>query len=99
MISRVKHYLLTYSYVEDMELKRTPVRPEHLRHIQECRAIKLAGALLNPVDTGVLIFECETVSEVDNFIKDDPYYRANLVVNYTIREFAPVVNNWLTTEA
>ena len=96
--SRSKHYLLTYRYVEGMEARRGPVRPMHLQHIQTSSTVRLAGALLNPIDTGVYVFECEAKSEIESFVKDDPYFKAKLVESYTIREFAPVVNNWVQTK-
>lgn len=95
MVSRSKHFLLSYRYVEGMEQKRGPVRPDHLNYLQEASSLRLGGALLNPIDTGILILECEQHIQVDNFVKGDPYYKANLITSYSIREIAPVAGSWL----
>jgi len=53
------HYLLFYSYVPDVLERRADFRGAHLKHAwasQQRGELLLAGALADPVDTGVLWF-------------------------------------------
>ena len=55
---------------------------------------KIIGAPHFPYDANTLMLECDTTqedggfSQVENFVKNDPYVQNNLVSNYNIREFA-----------
>lgn len=86
-IQRFKHYVLSYKYVDGMNEKRVPHRPAHLEHAKsyENRGLILAGALQNPVDSGLLLFEGEE-NLVKEFAQNDPYVINRLVTDYTVRE-------------
>jgi hypothetical protein len=54
-----KTFLLSYEFVDRMLERRESVRPLHLQHAAAGIAtsgLVLGGALLDPVDTGILVF-------------------------------------------
>ncbi|CAG9332030.1 unnamed protein product [Blepharisma stoltei] len=93
---RFKHFLLTYKYVEGMVDKRAPYRDAHIAHARayEPRGLVLIGALQNPIDTGVLLFEGEE-KMIKDYAQNDPYVVNRLVTDYTIREITIVAGSLL----
>ena len=88
--------LLTLEYVDDMLEKRGPHREEHLagaRRGFDAGEIVMAGALTDPVDAGVFVFKNVDKEFVENFVKNDAYYKAGVVAKYTIRPWMDVVGN------
>lgn len=51
----------------------------------------LAGALLEPVDGGLLVFKGASVEEIESFVASDPYVQNSLVVDSSVRPFGAVV--------
>jgi uncharacterized protein len=81
-------FLVRYRYVPEMESRRTPHRTAHLewlRRLFETGRLVLAGATLEPVDTGLLIFRADDTYAVRQLLLDDPYAHANLIVRVTVR--------------
>jgi uncharacterized protein YciI len=88
------HYLLMYDYVPDILERRGPFRSEHLRlawAANEQGMLVLAGALAEPVDGAVFIFECESESQVREFAANDPYVKHGLVTQWRVRPWTTVV--------
>lgn len=57
------HFLLFYEYGPDLEVRRAEVREQHLARAWAASArdeLVLAGALTQPLDTGVLLFRADT---------------------------------------
>jgi len=100
VVNRSKHYLLRYYYVEGMKEKREPVRPAHLKHISdhEGKGLLLAGACLDPIDTGVLVFDVSDRKLVEEFAESDPYFKNNLITDYEVRDFLPVGGTYLSKD-
>jgi uncharacterized protein YciI len=92
-VRRSKTYVLTYKYVEDMEVRRVPVREKHLVHLNTHVPLGLlvGGALLHPIDGGLLVWKTDNEEQVRNFVIQDPYYKAGLISDYSIREYMAVV--------
>lgn len=89
-----KYFILQYSYTPDILEKRGPFRGEHLALAQALKAdgkVVMAGALVDPVDTGVFIFHTADKSDIDAFVANDPYVKNNLVTAHSIREWAVAV--------
>jgi len=87
-------FLVTYRYVPGMEERRTPHRPAHLEWISELHTagrLLLAGALLDPVDSAVLVFRAPDAYTLRQLLLADPYARANLIVEVSVRPFGLVV--------
>ena len=96
MASENTYILLTLDYVENMLEKRGPYREEHINGAKkafEQGKCAMAGALTDPVDTGVFVFKNVDKEFVENFVKNDAYYKAGLVPKYTIRPWMVVVGN------
>ena len=86
--------MLTYDYVDEMLSKREPYRGLHLKHAataKEDGSLVFGGALVDPVDTGILIFTAADRCVAEGFAKEDPYVTAGLVSTYTVREWTVVV--------
>ncbi|MBP2298739.1 YciI-like protein [Azospirillum picis] len=92
----MKHYLLFLDFSDSYEARRPEFRTEHLEKAWaavERGELILAGALTDPLDTGVILFKGESAAVVEKFVKDDPYVNNGLVRSWRIREWATVVGN------
>ncbi len=90
----MKHYLLFYSFADGYLERRTAFRDAHLRHAWEAQTrgtLLLAGAVADPVDTGLLLFEADSPAPVEAFARADPYVANGLVASWRVREWLTVV--------
>jgi uncharacterized protein YciI len=90
----MKHFLLFYSFIDGYLEQRAQYRNVHLKHAwdaQRSGALLLAGALTDPVDTGVLLFQAESPDIVNEFALQDPYVVNGLVTWWKVREWVTVV--------
>ena len=88
------YWLLFYDYVDDIVERRAPVRDAHLalaRDLHERGTLLQAGALAEPVDGAVFVFEAEDRSVVEDFVRRDPYVEAGLVTAWRIRPWSVVI--------
>jgi hypothetical protein len=88
------HFLLFYDYVPDVLERRGPLRAAHLqlaRAAQQRGELILGGALADPVDSAVLLFDCDSKSVVEEFVRNDPYVQGGLVTRWRIRPWTTVV--------
>jgi uncharacterized protein len=88
------HYLLWYDVVPDYINRRAAFRVAHLAYAH--RAVQrgellLGGALANPVDGAVLLFQGSGPEVAERFAANDPYVRGGLVTSWKVREWATVV--------
>ena len=96
MTKPAMHYLLFYDVVEDYVARRTPFRREHLELAQQAYArgeLVLAGALADPVDGAVLLFQGASPAVAEAFAEADPYVRNGLVTQWRVREWTTVVGD------
>ncbi len=87
-------FLVTYTYVHDMESRRVPYRQDHLKWLQveaEAGRMIFAGATSDPIDTAVLVVRGEDASEVWRKMTEDPYSKAGLITAVTVRPFGLAV--------
>ena len=90
------HFLLFYDYVPDVLERRGPLRAAHVALAQAAQQrgeLILGGALADPVDSAVLLFDCESASVVEQFVRDDPYVQGGLVTRWRIRPWTTVVGD------
>jgi uncharacterized protein YciI len=90
------HYLLFYDVVPDYAERRLPFRPSHFALARAAVArgeLILGGALANPIDGAVLLFECDSPATIEAFVAADPYVQNGLVTAWRIREWTTVVGN------
>lgn len=92
------YYLLFYDVVEDYVVQREPFREAHLglaRELTERGELVFGGALANPADGAVLVFDVDSPDAVERFAEADPYVRNGLVTSWRIREWTVVVGSGL----
>ena len=90
------HYLLCYDLAPDYLERRGEFRTEHLQlawQAQERGELVLAGALSEPADTAVLMFQAESPDLIEAFAKADPYVANGLVTRYRVRQWNTVVGD------
>ena len=96
----MRHFLLFYEGGPDYLERRPQFRTEHLKHAwaaAERGEIVVAGALADPVDGAVLMFQGEDKSVAEDFASADPYVRNGLVVRWHVREWTTVVGEIAAT--
>ena len=94
------HFLLLYQFVPDYLQRRPLHRAEHLRLAWEAHdrgELILAGALAEPTDAAVLLFEGENDGAARAFVAADPYVRAGLVTHWSVRPWTTVVGDAAAT--
>jgi uncharacterized protein len=88
------HFLLMYDISADYLQRRSEHRAEHLKYAWaavERGELLLAGALADPVDGAVLLFEADSAEVPEAFATSDPYVRAGLVTHWRVRPWTTVV--------
>ena len=94
------HYILFYDVVADYATKRVPLRSAHLEHAW--RAVErgdlvLGGALANPIDGAVLLFQGSSPAVAERLAQEDPYVRNGVVTKWRVREWTTVVGEGAAT--
>ena len=94
------HYLLFYDVVEDYVARRAAFRAAHLGHAQafvQRGELLLGGALAQPVDAAVLLFQGESAAVAERFAESDPYVKEGIVKRWWVREWTTVVGTGMAT--
>jgi uncharacterized protein YciI len=90
----VRHFLLFYEVCDDYVARRAPFRNAHLEHARAAcdrGELLLAGALADPVDGALLLFQGETPDVARQFAERDPYVLNGLITRWHVREWTTVV--------
>jgi hypothetical protein len=90
------HYLLMYDVAADYLERRGVFRAEHLTLAWQAHArgeLVLGGALADPVDGAVLLFQGDSPAVAERFAAADPYVRHGLVSRWQVRPWATVVGD------
>lgn len=94
-LGRLKvHFLLLYDLAPDYLERRADFRAEHLKLAWEaCERgeLVLGGALAEPADRAVLVFEGESADVAERFAETDPYVLNGLVIGWNVRPWTTVV--------
>lgn len=88
------HYLLIYDVAPDYLERRAALRAEHLRLAWAAHArgeLILGGALADPVDGAVLLFQGSSPEVAERFADADPYVKQGLVTQWRVRPWTTVV--------
>lgn len=91
------HFLLIYDVSPDYLARRGEYRNEHLRLAWDAHArgeLLLGGALADPADGAVLLFQGETSEAAERFAQNDPYVANGLVLRWRVRPWTTVVGEW-----
>jgi uncharacterized protein YciI len=94
------HYLLIYDLAPDYLTKRPQFRGAHLRLAWEANArgeLVLAGALADPADNAVLLFQGDSPAVAERFAAADPYVTNGLVKSWRVRPWTTVVGKDAST--
>jgi len=90
------HYFLIYDLADDYLQRRPEFRAAHLElawKAKETLGLVLAGALADPADQAMLLFECDSPDRVEFFAKADPYVKNGLVKSWRVRQWNTVVGD------
>lgn len=88
------HYLLIYHLKPDYLERRGEFRDEHLAMAWEANKsgdLVLGGALQEPADRAVLLFEGDNPEAAKQFAENDPYVKHGLVESWEVRPWMTVV--------
>lgn len=88
------HYLLLYDVVPDYVDRRAAWREAHLALALAAVArgeLLLGGALADPVDGAVLLFQADSPAVAEAFAQADPYVQQGLVTRWRVRAWSTVV--------
>ena len=94
------HYLLFYDFVPDVLTLRPRYRAQHLKVAWEAHErgeLLLAGALTEPNDGAVLLFQGAGPEVAERFAACDPYVQQGLVTAWRVRSWATVVGAMATS--
>ena len=84
------HYLLIYELAPDYLERRAALRTGHLKLAWAAEGLILAGALADPVDRAILLFEGDSPAAAERFADADPYVRNGLVERWEVRPWTTV---------
>ena len=88
------HYVLIYDVGEDFIERRAQFRDEHLAlawKAADAGELLLAGALAEPTEQALLLFDATTSEVAERFAKADPYVRNGLVKRWRVQQWHTVV--------
>ena len=94
------HYLLFYDVAPDYLKRRGEFRAEHLAlawKACERGELILGGALADPVDSAVLLFQGNSPEVAERFVAADPYVKHGLVTRWRVRPWTTVVGETATS--
>ena len=90
------HYLLMYDVAENYVTARVPFRKLHLQHATAAHQrgeLLLGGALANPADGAVILFQGDSPKAAVDFANADPYVLNGLVTRWRVREWTTVIGD------
>lgn len=90
------HYLLFYELADDYLERRQAFRAQHLELAQQAKEsgqLILAGALAEPADKAILLFEGDSPEAAERFARADPYVESGLVKSWSVRPWTTVVGD------
>lgn len=94
------HYLLRYSYVEDIDARRGPYRDAHLTDLwaeADAGRVVVAGGAGEPVSEGIIVWDVEDPAVIHEFAERDAYMRAGLITSYDVVPWRTVVGESAST--
>ena len=93
------HCLLFYDVAPDYLERRGQYRAEHLALAWEACArgeLVVGGALGDPADGAVLLFQGESPESAERFAAADPYVKHGVVTRWRVRRWDTVVGDMAT---
>jgi len=90
------YYILFYHTIDDYVEKRKPYRGEHIKLLKielQKKHVILGGALNDPADQAVIIWQVNDKKIIEDFVASDPYVKNGLISKYEIRSWNVVIDN------
>jgi len=87
------HYLLFYEVAENYVERRGPFRDEHLRlawAASDRGELVLGGALADPTDGALLLFQGDSPEVAERFARTDPYVANGVIKRWYVRVWKTV---------
>jgi uncharacterized protein len=87
------YYVLQYQVVDDYANRRAPFRQLHLQKVRDAHAsgeLRIAGALGDPADGAMLVFQSESPTVAEEFARTDPYVINGLITSWRVRPWTVV---------
>jgi len=84
------HWLLQYTYTDNVLEKRVPHRPDHLKlagEFKKAGKMVMGGALGDLTGATVIFLNKE---DADDFVSQDPYVKNGIVTDYVVKEWSVV---------
>jgi len=94
------HYLMFYELAPDYLERRGQFRAEHLKLAwasADRGEMVLGGALADPTDGAVILFESDSPAVAERFAAADPYVQNGLVKRWYVRPWTTVVGGRCST--
>jgi uncharacterized protein len=91
---KVMYYILFYKTVDNYVERRASFREKHLAYANaahERGELIIAGALADPADSAVLVFQGEGAHVAEEFAKNDPYVINGLITEWEVRPWSVVI--------
>jgi uncharacterized protein YciI len=88
------YYILFYKTVDNFVERRAPYRKEHLEYANAAHDrgfLVMAGALDEPADGAVLVFQGEDSTVAEDFAINDPYVKNGLITEWQVRPWTVVI--------
>jgi len=84
-------FVLTYSLSPDFAANHSAYKAAHEAHLNKHLAsgILAAGLTRDPADGYIFIWRAPSKAVIENFVAQDPYVKAGLVVQHILREHEP----------
>ena len=89
------HYMLIYELAPGYLERRGAFRNEHLKLAWDANVV-LGGALGEPTDRALLLFEGDSPEAAKRFANADPYVKNGLVTRWEVRPWTTVVGTMAT---
>ena len=92
----MRHFLLFYVTAPDYLDRRPQYRAVHIEKARAAKArgdLILAGALADPPDQAVLLFQGPDATVAEEFAKTDPYVTNGLITSWKVREWTTVIGD------
>ncbi len=92
----MRHFLLFYEVDADYAARRAAFRDAHLQlawAAHDRGELVLGGALADPVDAAVLLFQGSSPGVAEAFAERDPYVLNGVVRRWHVREWTTVVGS------
>jgi len=90
------HYLLIYDTAADYLERRGLFRAEHLKLAWQAHdrgELILGGALADPIDGAILLFQGDSPEVATRFAESDPYVLNGLITRWRVRPWLTVVGD------